>query len=603
MAEEVTLHSSKRGVSRSPYSKQEQLQIIAKNIAEGLPNSAREEAIFLGVTERQVNKLRALVRSGEAGVYVMPPPREARDQAPRIRKMRQRTVDGFGLFYEEYSGLYYPNHVKLWVEEYLANDRLLLNVPPRHAKSKFFSVWIPMWEICQDRDIQILLLTQTEKLAKKWALEVAWHLQHNIKMISDWGTFMPDDPGTPWRPMQGELMVVGRRREVKMGDLTLQIKGKGMQIIGAEADRIIVDDLVDPKRMNSPTYVDELSEFYHGEVFTRRSPKAKICVIGQRVHDLDLYGELARARYTRVEGQPPIYKHVNFPAILDWDKELVLWPEEWPFEALMESYEGMRRKGSTALFETMYQQNPLPPDATLIRPEWIEGDADHPGCWDSNRIMGMNVDLEEGWKQMRIISVDPSPTKFTGFVVADIAIPPPQTGVPTGQRPFYCVILEILRGSWDLRETVSQVKRAVTTYHPDHLIFEINAAQRWFFQDLEFMKLRADWNLSVIPHTTGIKKTDADYGIQSLAGDFEKGWVRLPGGDKSAREQSSLLLEEAYAYPSPLTSTDILMALWFIKFNHARLSPRLSGEAMQQSWTDWAVPPRVEAGWDFLGNF
>lgn len=588
--------TSSRRYTSTPLTRQEQQEEVARRTALG--ESALSIAKYLGISDRQVRNIRHKIREGSTNIVMLPPPRQPHELPARAKRMIKRTVEGFGEFYEEYSGLYFPNHARLWVEAYLANNRLLLNVPPRHAKSKFFSVWIPIWEIAQNRDVQILLVTSAKDLARKWSNEISWHLEHNKKLIADFGMFVPQD-GSPWRRLQGELMVAGRQREVLMGDLTVQIRGALQHILGMESDRIIVDDIVDPKKMNSPTYVQELSDFFHGEIMTRQSPNSKVTVIGQRVHHEDLYGELAAKRLSRVEGNPPLWNHVNFPAILDWKEEKVLWPEEWSFERLMERYEDMKQVDGS-LFEIMYQQNPLPPDSTLVRPEWIDGDNDHPGCLDTDRIAGMATEPPEGWRKVRILAVDPGPTKFTGMVLADVFYPPADQRIPFGQTPFYCAIIKVVRGRYNLREMVGEVKEIVTSYYPDHLIFEINAAQRWFFQDLEFMALRNELNLSVIPHTTGAKKTDPDFGIQSLASDFEQGRIRLCAGDSAGRGQSNLLLEEAYAYPSPLKTNDILMALWFIKFNHRGLSAKAEAPKLRQEWRDWNVPKYVAGGWDFL---
>jgi hypothetical protein len=139
-----------------------------------------------------------------------------------VKACLEFTAPGFKLFYERYSGLPLPNHCYVWIKEALGKDRVLINCPPRHAKSKIFSVWFPIWLISRDRDIQIIICSQTVDLAYKFTREMAYHFENNAKLISELGRFLPTTEGSPWRPARGELLVEGRRREVLPGDMTVQ---------------------------------------------------------------------------------------------------------------------------------------------------------------------------------------------------------------------------------------------------------------------------------------------------------------------------------------------------------------------------------------------
>ena len=75
-----------------------------------------------------------------------------------------------------------------------------------------------------------------------------------------------------------------------------------------------------------------------------------------------------------------------------------------------------------------------------------------------------------------------------------------------------------------------------------------------------------------ILHHTGVNKNSMEYGVQSLAGDFEFANISLPYGDEEGRRMSDLLASEALVYPEGQTN-DILMALWFIKFRYKKLRP------------------------------
>jgi hypothetical protein len=141
---------------------------------------------------------------------------------------------------------------------------------------------------------------------------------------------------------------------------------------------------------------------------------------------------------------------------------------------------------------------------------------------------------------------------------------------------------------------LSHVDRIINWYSIDYFIFEQVAAQRWFLQQPEFESFRR--KTQVLAHNTGRNKGDPTLGVGSLAMDFEFGNIRLPYGDPEAKQMSELLIDEAMSYPEGETD-DLLMALWFIKFNFARLVPRNYPSSGQQGGN---VPPRLANGWAWM---
>jgi hypothetical protein len=87
-----------------------------------------------------------------------------------------------------------------------------------------------------------------------------------------------------------------------------------------------------------------------------------------------------------------------------------------------------------------------------------------------------------------------------------------------------------------------------------------------------------------------VNKNNAEYGVQSLASDFEFERISLPYGDETGRRMSDLLSNEALMYPDGETN-DLLMALWFVKFNYKKLSPlrflptRVKGAGIGGGWS------------------
>jgi hypothetical protein len=62
---------------------------------------------------------------------------------------------------------------------------------------------------------------------------------------------------------------------------------------------------------------------------------------------------------------------------------------------------------------------------------------------------------------------------------------------------------------------------------------------------------------------------------------------------------SELLIKEALEYPQGETD-DVLMALWFLKFNYSRLAPRTYDQQARPSrGRGWRVPPRIDSAWNW----
>jgi len=480
--------------------------------------------------------------------------------------MLENTPEAFEAFFNEFTderlgGL--PEHAKTWARAALENKLLLLNVPPRSAKTTIMAVWFSIWQFARSRNTQVIILSKTGGFGAKISRKISAELEGNVKLLKAFGRFRPQDSSRPWRVATGELELEGKDLSIRTGDLNLQIRGSGQQILGMEADWLIADDLTDRRVALSEADREKEWEFFLGEAMTRLAPGGKAFCIGQRVHSEDIYGRLGRLQ-DETSGEP-IWHMIRTPAILDEEAEKVLWPGLWPYSEMV----AKRKEIGGPLFNCMYQQAPEI-SGEFVKRWWLTGNGSEetPGCFDYDRTVG------QGWKRdanatfvpvTRVISIDPSPTMYAGVVVADI--------VYTPQTPyFYCALVDIVRDKMGLREMVEVIKEKTAQHRPTVCIFETNAA-KWLHEDPTWNRL-VPMFVSVVGHsTTRHNKQDALLGVWSLASDFEAGRIRFPYSTPEDREVSEHLISEVLAYPNGQTD-DVLMALWFIKANYKRLIPR-----------------------------
>jgi len=531
----------------------------------------------LQFSERRV---RQIIATGRAPDSEIPRRQVKEEDQPLI----DWSVDAFAAFFERFSGKKFMPHFRPWVEAFLRERNLILNVPPRHAKSTIFSLWLPIWLICRDVNVQIILVSKTGGFARTWARGIADQLTLNQDLIEAFGPFAPDVRGKiPWKPNSGELMVVGRTRDTKGPQLTIQSRGAMQQILGMEADFVIIDDPTDQGVAREEVARKHELTWLREQVLTRLQPGGRAAVIMQRVHMNDLSGTLSAqmVEFGARKGSP-LWHLERYPAVLNWDTQEVLWPAEydeagnhisgWSFEELMASYE---RVGGREAFETLYQQNPMPEGGSTFDPAHIEASrVDRPG-WQGVRSVD-NVS-----KVSRVLSLDPSPSQYNGWVLGDLHF---------NRENFRFDVM----GAWrtkagSLSALMADVIRVLDEYKPDYFIFEESGFGRWFYDDPAYYRVKDQ--VSFVRHkTTGISKHHTEYGFRSMAGDFEMNRITLPAGDQVGRDMTDELTRELVTWPDGQLD-DIGMALWFIKYNWLKLRPRMEFTGRIKG------TPEVTIGW------
>jgi hypothetical protein len=217
-------------------------------------------------------------------------------------------------------------------------------------------------------------------------------------------------------------------------------------------------------------------------------------------------------------------------------------------------------------YAVQYQQEDADPEAALVNPLWVAGGLDpvtkirYLGCWDEDRTVGEKPDLpgQQHW----FVTVDPSPTRYWAaqvwcyiptagnqLLLIDCYRDKADSNTILGRNPYTGVTTGLL-ADW------------VAAYPVRHIVFEVNAAQTWFFRE----RWRAEWAASkrvrIVEHSTGVRKTSPELGVPSIGAWFESGRIRLPGADQASRKTAQHLVNEVTRYPNAGTD-DQVMACWF----------------------------------------
>ncbi len=508
---------------------------------------------------------------------------------------------------------------------------VVINCPPGSGKSTLFVHEIPLWLICRNRAIRILIGSRTERQAKMYTGRLMDSLERTSPYLAtdveraqgsvdaestvtaDYGRFKPTTPKV-WRR---EELTVAQPNDVAASDKenTLSAYGKDGGVLGGRFDLALWDDLVDPKNQGTADSRDELKKWWKDIAQTRIEPGGLMVLQGQRIGPDDLYRfaldmtdvVLDEDGFEVEQVEPPKkYKHILYKAHYEElcrpDGAHPRGTKAWPDGCLLDPYRlswrdlASTKNNSLDSFLVGYQQEDTDPANVLVQKLWITGGRDtdgvvYPGCWDNER--GID-ELPKGLtgELFCYATADPSPSKFWGI----------QSWAyhPDTEQFFLLDLIRQKMGApelldWDadngrftgLMEQWQQRSKAAG--RPiSHWIIESNAAQRFLLQyDHVRRWIAKQGDVQVVSHQTNRNKNDAAFGVQMLGPLFRSGRVRLPGAQHDgARLASMKLIDEATRYPESNTD-DQIMAMWFGTLGVPQLYVPTEARSVHRSVPRW----------------
>jgi hypothetical protein len=453
------------------------------------------------------------------------------------------------------------------------NRRVLLNLPPNHAKTMTMSVAYVTYRICLDPNINILLISKTQEFAKKILYAVKQRLTHPRyeALQSRYGP-VEGFKASADQWTANKIYLGSASRDSSSKDPTIEAIGMGGQIYGARADLILLDDVV--TLSNAGGYENQ-ADWIRQEVASRLGPGGQIVVMGTRVASSDLYRHLREAdHYT--DGVVP-WTYLAMPAVLEYGGSESSWSTLWPesdepfVETDVECGRGVwprwtgerlaqvRNEVGPRKWSLVYQQADVADDSTFdavcVR-----------GSVNPNRNHGPLPDVD-GWHV--VMGVDPA---ISGQMALSVVAGSRETG------QFKVLTVETL-----VNPTPAQIKDLIIDtaqrYSPHEVLIEDNAFQGFLAQDEALNVGLSNLGVVVRSHHTGSNKTDPDFGVASLAALFGTRTSPAPGVSSkhlkdnmlelpnSAYGPVKVLVEELVAWnpevPVRRRRQDCVMALWF----------------------------------------
>lgn len=557
--------------------------------------SIKEACYDMGLTEAQYKYLRqsdALFR----------------EEMDRLRMIKsgdfnadenRKNISPFPEWCEEYLDTQLFNHHLQWIDVLEGRDPrnlhpnqiyikgepefLLINTPPEHAKSTTITMNYVTYRICQDPNIRVIIVSQTQEMAKRFLRGVKDRLasenKNYQKLQVDFGPDGGFDAGAAaWTA--DSIYISSSTRDSGEKDPTVQALGIGGQIYGSRADLIILDDCVTGK--NAHEYEKQM-DWLQREVYNRLSyPGGRILLVGTRLSPVDLYGEIIKDDYYGDETSP--WTYLTQPAVLeyadkpeDWKtlwprtnrppvsiagRQLVeqdedgLWPM-WTGEALRKRRASMSPRN----WALVYQQESVIEDA-IFPVKAVTG------CVDGMRAAGVMVSGAPGHRQSGMAGLyvvggfDPAMTGNSASVVMGV-------DRMSGER----WILDVwTKGNLKPDDIFDKIKELTVRFNVMEWRIEKNAMNLMVTQNRDIRNFLASRGCILKEHYTGNNKWDADFGVASMSALFD-GWaekralIHLPS--RSQDEGVKALIEQLTTWePLPpgvktKKKTDCVMALWF----------------------------------------
>lgn len=443
------------------------------------------------------------------------------------------------------------------------SSRLLINLPPYHAKSTLVTVKHTIYKIVENPNFRQIIVSKGLGFAKTFLQSINELLTNPElyegaagNLIQDWGPFKSDDRSTIWNTER--IYVAGRVTAEK--DPTIQCLGVGGQMYGRRADDIKFDDIADTDNQRNPDQVLKMLEWIDKMAASRVGKSGKLRWVGTRVGAGDVYSFL--------KGRPG-YQVLRYPCILDDETEETLWGDHFPYSQALVHRSDMK----PADFQLIYQNVDMPGVGASFPPELLENAKDTyrvRGQYESHWRLVAGLDLAGGNKG----------SGYTAMILKGVDL-------KTGKRFYVDIHIEKAMRAPQIKEKMLEWSSAYPIYE---WRVEGNALQNQIIQyDQEIIRVLALKGTRVVQHTTHANKWDSQFGVEATAPLFHAGMESIPWGNAPSAQAFQPLIDQYIVFPMGAVS-DAVMADWFTELGIRDLLRR----AHMPQFDSRPVPKRIQ---------
>jgi len=376
--------------------------------------------------------------------------------------------------------------------------RLIVNMPPRHTKSEFASIYFPSWMMGLKPDLKIMQTTHTADLSINFGRKV-----RNLMDTDEYKNIFPE------ASLAADSKSAGKWQTGGGGEYFAA--GVGGAIAGRGADLLIIDDPHSEQDAMSLPLLDSCYEWYTSGPRQRLQPGGTIVIVMTRWSTADLTGRLLNRQ---TENNADQWEVVELPAIFE-DSGNVLWPEFWKREEL----DAVKASIPVSKWNAQYQQNPTSEEGAIIKREWWQ-------LWEKDDPPPCSYVIQ---------SYD---TAFSKKETADYsAITTWGVFSPSDGAGEAIILLDAQKGRWDFPELKAVAQEQYNEFEPDMVLIEAQASGTPLTHELRAMGIPV---VNYRPSRGNDKMTR----VHAVSPVFEAGMVWAP--DHVFADE---VIEECAAFP------------------------------------------------------
>ena len=376
--------------------------------------------------------------------------------------------------------------------------RLIVNMPPRHTKSEFASIYFPSWMMGLKPDLKIMQTTHTADLSINFGRKV-----RNLMDTDEYQRIFPE------ASLAADSKSAGKWQTGGGGEYFAA--GVGGAIAGRGADLLIIDDPHSEQDAMSLPLLDSCYEWYTSGPRQRLQPGGTIVIVMTRWSTADLTGRLLNRQ---TENNADQWEVVELPAVFE-DSGNVLWPEFWKREEL----DAVKASIPVSKWNAQYQQNPTSEEGAIIKREWWQ-------LWEKDDPPPCSYVIQ---------SYD---TAFSKKETADYsAITTWGVFSPSDGAGEAIILLDAQKGRWDFPELKAVAQEQYNEFEPDMVLIEAQASGTPLTHELRAMGIPV---VNYRPSRGNDKMTR----VHAVSPVFEAGMVWAP--DHVFADE---VIEECAAFP------------------------------------------------------
>ena len=411
----------------------------------------------------------------------------------------------------------------------VADEPVFIAAPREHTKSTFFSLGIPIADICCELKHFILLVSDTEDLAADFSQFIQLELEENERIKQDFGDLT--NQGN-WES----------KDFITKNGIRVKARGRGQRVRGLRnrqyrVDRIIIDDLENDKNVKNPRLIKEAIDWILEALINTLAEGGSMTMIGTLLSKKSVLAQMigmkeeptpnpsqegnkSEIRIPKSEIEKPRFISRLYKAMGENGEPL--WPGGWTKERLRQK----KKLIGSIRFNKEYQNDPRD-DEGLFREEWIR-------YYHPEEILG---------KVLRVYTaIDPSMESGSSNDFKAIIT----LGIDT-DGIYYVLDAFIRHCSVDTMARVSYSR--YEELHPLVISMEENALGEFAQSPFVLVSKDKKYQLPI----KGIKHTIAkEARVGRLSPYIERGMIRFQKG----HSDQDLLVEQLIYFPSTTVNDD-----------------------------------------------